>query len=312
MKLHARPRQAFTLLELLVVLGIIALLASITVSAVFRLQSGQKESNTNTHLTKIQMAFDQQWKPAGEQFRKEAIPDALRAYTIDNTGNPDSARARALHVKLKIRQAFPQTYREARLLLTDFANDTKLYAAYGPRQSIVNAIGAGNGPNTDIESAVLLYLILSQSRGGAAQNVEQIARTDLIDVGGKQQRVFVDEWSNPICFRRWATDAELTSATAPLLTELNSPPFVASATTLNKDPDDPDGRLKANSSWKPQAQQIVRQWFTIPLNNVVADPFDGNNRGPFILSAGKDAQISPPNDADNLYGFRLQQFRKGN
>jgi prepilin-type N-terminal cleavage/methylation domain-containing protein len=307
MKLQSRARPGFTLLEMLVVMGIIALLASITVTAVFRLQSSQKESNTNTHLTKIQMAFDQQWKGAIDNIKKQNYPDGVRNATVDATGANNTARAKALHMKLLLRKEFPQTFDEARLSTNATVNanpynDASMNAMYGTKTSITSAIGNLTPNDPHLESAVLLYMFLSQSRGGASQNPEAIARTDLVTIGNAQFRVLMDEWSEPIGFRRWAFDAEMNF----ISNELNSSPLVAPTALANYDHDDPDGMLKPTPAWAGYAS--VKQLFTSILPNV-AEPLDGRNRGPFVVSKGRDKQVA--ND-DDLYSFRLQQFRKGN
>ena len=74
MKLRVNSRSAFTLIELLVVLAIIALLAALSVSAVFRLMESQRETNSNTHLLKIQMGLDQQWKAAVDLIARSQSP----------------------------------------------------------------------------------------------------------------------------------------------------------------------------------------------------------------------------------------------
>jgi hypothetical protein len=50
------------------------------------------------------------------------------------------------------------------------------------------------------------------------------------------------------------------------------------------------------------------------------NPFDGQNRGPFVFSAGGNMQFYVPNsnpsmmetDLDNLYSYRLAQSGRGN
>ena len=145
MKLHStKARPAFTLIELIVVMSIIALLATITISAVFRLQSSQKESNTVTHLTKIQMTFNQQWKPTIDNIKKQEPPIAIRNATADGVAPAtvlSDARARALHMKLLLRREFPQTFNEARLSTNGTVNTNPYNAQhlvqYHDRQAIV-------------------------------------------------------------------------------------------------------------------------------------------------------------------------------
>lgn len=291
--LHSR-RPGFTLIEILVVLAIIALIGSLTVGAVFRVLADRQEKNTVTHLNKLHMLLGQQWKPTVDQIKKENIPEDIKSVTVNADGSYNMDRARALHMKLRLRREFPQTFAEARYTLpTASLNNT-----YGPRTHFTRAIGAANS-TPDIESAVLLYLILSQGKGGSGNEIDSVAPNRTIDVGGTQMRVFVDEYGNPIVFRRWLSDAEVGNTGD----ELNQAPY-ATATGTIRDPDDPLGTLVAN--W-PQAAN-VRAWFVTPLGTVT-NPFDGRNRGPTIVSAGKDGTLVTE---DDLYSHRIQQSNKGN
>ena len=83
MRRGTRPRPAFTLLELIVVMSIIALLAALSISAVFRMQESSRESNTNTHLNKIQMEFDKQWSAKVSLIKAEDVPAAIIELTKD-------------------------------------------------------------------------------------------------------------------------------------------------------------------------------------------------------------------------------------
>src|SRR6478672_4070197 len=107
-RLHRRG--AFTLLELIVVIGIIVLLLSLTAAAVFRLRASQMEKNTNTHLLKIHAALMQQYSPAMERIKKETPPAAVIAATKNADGTTDMIRAKAVHLQMRLRQEFPQKF----------------------------------------------------------------------------------------------------------------------------------------------------------------------------------------------------------
>jgi prepilin-type N-terminal cleavage/methylation domain-containing protein len=308
MKVHARPRAAFTVIELLVVLSIIALLATLSIAAVLRVQESQRGTNTSIHLRKAQMGLDQQWKAAIDRIKAEEPHELIYQITTNPNGTRDNARAKALHMKLRLRQEFPQSYAEVRMInvFTGPYLPLQSPSVYGPKPLYLAAIGAGNGTAGD-EAAALLLVVLAQGRGGTAFNAEEIGPVQTRDMGGKPMRVLVDAWGNPMCLRRWATDAELKLLLLdPINNELNLPPFVTPAQVIsgNCDPQDPDGRLRFNT-WAGKAQ--AQAWFTSVLANT--DPFDGRNRGPYIVSAGKDAQYTTD---DDLYSFRLQSAGKGN
>jgi len=103
-------RAGFTLIELIVVIGIIILLMGLTIGVVFRVRESQLEKNSNESLRKLQIGFDEQWKAAGDQIRGErAIPQLILDGTRTQAGSFDPTRAHALHMKLRLRQEFPQS-----------------------------------------------------------------------------------------------------------------------------------------------------------------------------------------------------------
>src|SRR5438270_13719012 len=121
-------------------------------------------------------------------------------------GSRQTCPGKALHMKLRMRQEFPQTYAEARYQFTQpFA---ALNNTYGPKPLYLAAIGNGTGNPVDLtkEAAILMLAVLSQNRGGGGFNAEDGLPTDMIDYAGKTVKVLVDAWGTPMCMRRWATD----------------------------------------------------------------------------------------------------------
>src|SRR5438270_6354321 len=66
-------RAGFTLLELLVVIGIIAILMTLMAGAYFKVVEGQNESNTGTLVQKIGRTIDQQWQAALDEANQEDL-----------------------------------------------------------------------------------------------------------------------------------------------------------------------------------------------------------------------------------------------
>ena len=326
MKRHAERRAGLTLLELIVVIGIIALLAALTAGAVFRYQESSKVGDTNRHVLKLYMGLERQWKAATDGIKNEPIPQQIRDFTMNADGTYNNARAKALYMKLRLRQEFPQNFDEARTPAVILLPNGQQYV-FEAKPYFRNAIKNARGPSPEMESAALLVLILSHGRGGVAFDVEgaapiQTVEFDLVAMPGFPNppagaklplRVCIDSWSWPIAFRRAAPDNA-----ADVLVELNQPPFVSPTqiSSGNMDPDDPEGQLRPkpaspSTDWVPQFRAAARLFFaTAPL----ADPFgEGQlvflNRGPFVYSAGRDRVYLSEND---LYSFRLQSTGRGN
>jgi len=323
------------MIELIVVIGIIALLSTLSAAAVMRVQQAQRESNTDKYLRAAAIGLDQQTKAARDRIAAERPDDIIILMTSNaNCGN-DMARAKALHMMLRLRQEFPQTYAEVRYTFSGqfqspcgTVNLANLNAKYGPKDLYLRAIASAPGGGSPYEeAAALLPIVLGTSRGGAAFNILEAGPTGSITVGGKEMKVLVDAWGTPISFRRCAVDAEMAANNNMIANELNSEPFVSKTATMTgyRDPVDPEGKLTANvwtgANALPGARAIAASWFTVPLNNEIANPFDGFNRGPYLRSAGRDSagKYTPGQltvfDAptpDDLLSFRIAGIGKGN
>jgi hypothetical protein len=135
-------------------------------------------------------------------------------------------------------------------------------------------------------------------------------------------KVLLDAWGNPICLRRWAADAELSASNNMIANELNLEPFVSKVAINSgfRDPADPEGKLTANvwtganivANANPNPRALAASWFTVPLQQSgtpIADPFDGVNRGPYLMSGGRDKVYTTP---DDLLSFRIAGVGRGN
>ncbi|QVL30774.1 type II secretion system protein [Telmatocola sphagniphila] len=349
-----RSRAAFTLIELLTVIGIITLLMGLVVGAVFRVQSSQQRIATETLLEKIGTAFDQQWKSVIETAKREQMVDPNNPYTpgynwedaINQWSGFDSARGRALWVRLRLFQEFPHAFSDVyvggvgttysavpnpatvaavNLPATGTLPQVLLFSKQTYRDALIGATHLQDDTlittNSvfNLESAVLLYQILSTSRGGMESSVDTFGAnsTGVISRGGKSYTVFIDSWGMPIGFRRYGTygvhggnqaiPQQPPNRNNPILPftansyigELSSPPFVRNgATTL--DPLDPEGKLRENwtgnisgtifkalqpdfytSSGNPNSNANQNSYF-------MQYRFPNLNMGPIIFSAGPD------------------------
>ena len=294
-------RNAFTLLELLVVVAIIGVLASLTAGAIFRLRASSLETRTNETLTKLHAAYEQQFKATMDKVRQEAIPFETMAWA---QGNQDLARI--IHIKMRLRQEFPQTSDDLKVyggsITGTAAVDAQLKVIYGPKKIYtVNAALVGANYQDNNANAALLYIALSQARGAQAFNPDQISSGALgkTNVGGVEFKVFVDSFGNPILYARQIPGD---GNSLPVLLELNDTPYVkANTPNGKKDPLDPNGVL---ANWT--ARNTIDNWIA---GNESTLKNDGFNRGPLVFSSGADGVFGT---ADDLYSFRLKGTGKAN
>lgn len=186
---HNERRGAFTLIELIVVMGIIAVLAGMVITAVATFVSNARTGATETLVIKIDRliasrreAFDRfiirSDKRAGAGIPEYMTNAGDRA--LFNSGQ--QVLAKTLARKRWYRQAFPQTYAEAGLTPP-----------------------TGHLPQT--ESAEMLYYCLTNSVqfGDEPVGTADFGPGEVVDADNDGYPEFVDAWGNPLRFYRWPT-----------------------------------------------------------------------------------------------------------
>lgn len=233
---HQQERRGFTLVELLTVIIIIALLATLGLAVQRASVESARRSRTQTTITKIDHVLSAIYEKY--QYRKVALPDYSDAQldgilgdsiiaNYVNNGEPDKAeqarrtarmiaRTRALRELLVM--DMPTNVGEImddalNPLTPEYAEKTPLSNLY--YKLVTAPVSALSDPTAEdlaaarakalaTTNAELLYMIV--------MNADPEARTLFHDreigvweegerTGGK---VFVDGWGNPICFLRWA------------------------------------------------------------------------------------------------------------
>src|SRR5215831_7627278 len=147
-------RQAFTLMEMLIVVAIIALIVSLTLAAVMSITRGQEEKATERTITRLNDAITTQIRTVIQDANEKPIPQS-----VINLAGGNMQRAKVIWIKLKLKQNFPMTYREA---LFPWAIDGNPPPGFVPQFPYLPTIPAspalGTGTGSPIPPADLLPL----------------------------------------------------------------------------------------------------------------------------------------------------------
>ena len=327
-------RPGFTLVELLVVTTIIAVLVSLVAGSIVGVINGQKVSNTEQTIIRLNGALRQQWDEVVKQAKSELPPPAVLTLA-----GGDPRRAQVIWVKLRLRQEFPQNFKEARQPHLDNTGKSNPYVSattLGGKYLTLPILDNFATPPTEIESSVCLLMALSRQRGGARLNVDDmgssaVAVSKWVDTQGQPLRQFVDAWSQPIRFTRWRVTQTSTKVPSSFLIlevpplaiyqELDSNnPAQSGPNTKFRDPLDPEGLL-LQTAWynqpspltgKPLGQDFELLVHPISLTNQPQPPY---YMAPIIWSIGPDGKPnineSSPTFGDEIYSFRLRTGARG-
>ena len=213
-------RKAFTLVELMVVIAVIGILATLTLMAMFGAQELAKANKTQSTIAKLNEAI----MPMYERYRDRTVPVNASSIVVDAAGNAQNTppqvviargwgpayssgtNAQKKHI---LARAILDAKRELmRMELPDRWDDVidpPLSGISRPAASVsyLNFYTSRGGSSTITnthQSAECLYLIVSMY---GEDGLELFADSDAADTDGDGAREFVDGWGKPIHFLRW-------------------------------------------------------------------------------------------------------------
>jgi prepilin-type N-terminal cleavage/methylation domain-containing protein len=326
--LHGRPiRRAFTLTEILVVIAIMAILAALGAWGVFAIIGNQQRRNTENTIMVVNKVLQNHWKFVIEEAKKDTtISPAVQALAAPD---PTGDRARVLWIKVRLMEAFPQTFAEIGqptappfvytnafgtgvLIPPNTAGIQQRYIADYQRKITATQpwptpttptastnTNTASTPFMATPSSACLLIALSANRDGSSLRQDDIkfAVKDT-DLDGVPE--IVDGWGRPLAFFRFPTGSNVTSSGSDL--QAANPAAAGAANKLYADPTDSTGML-LTSAWLfaspfpngTNSRQLFEQNFhpvTWPFPAVQANnPLQGTYVIPAIVSAGKNGNM---------------------
>lgn len=276
-------RAAFTMIEILVVIGIMLVLMSLLLGAVSKVMDARRASNSNETLRKVSRELDRQWHAAVDDIRDAirsgGIPSGVIAMSQDQYGNVDMERAAVIWLKLRLTLEFPVCfaqanpppnfwYSETAQQLVSLPAPGSPYYFVPPTRSQYQQLPSGSNPPAANESAACLLAALSVGRRGVQMNPEDLGN---VVVGSPGPKYIVDGWDTPIGFFRWPVGNSEVGKLDPI------PGAMFPDSTHATDPLDPTGRLMDPKWNNPTTfgNQQGAYWFE-QLCHPIHDPTNPN------------------------------------
>jgi len=188
-----RSTTGFTLVELMVVLVIVAMLASLTLAGLSGVRQRAKADKTRSTIRKIDSVI----QPMYESYATRRVPAPVPPPPA--TPNPSTvATLRLQNLRLLMVVEMPDAWGDVRAPLPATANwaQNALYRRYATYKM-------GNPARTDqLGPAETLMMILAMS-GFDPGCMEQFRADEIVDSDGDGAKEFGDGWGKPILFVRW-------------------------------------------------------------------------------------------------------------
>jgi prepilin-type N-terminal cleavage/methylation domain-containing protein len=330
--LSSRRRGGFTMVELMVVIAIVGVLVALGVGAGYRVLSGMRISATENAMRTIQKVLNEQW----EQVIKDANNEEPTPL-VKNMAGGDPARARVLWIKMRLAEAFPQSYAEIKKIVdgggvygTQFIVNKKYIATYYGLLHDAKVNIQLNAPPGPTESSACLLMALRVSRGRVKLDEANLAGF-IADTNGDGMPELVDNWGNPLHFQRFfitapppgAPPAFQQSTVLAIQSELAqlNPRFNTQRDILG-DPIDPEGLLQqadASRAWSINPASANANTFASILYGTPASMFPATKLPtgrttqqpyyvPFVWSTGPTdpTDANPNNPNSYIYSYRLK------
>ncbi|MDR1485132.1 MAG: prepilin-type N-terminal cleavage/methylation domain-containing protein [Planctomycetaceae bacterium] len=276
-------KQAFTLIELMVVCVIIVLLAMLASTAYFGAMQMAREVKTSGTISKLDAAISDIYE--SYEFRFEHIEDALNRVSRETFNNNKAAMSEIDIVRLKrflmydlMRMEMPSNRAEVHDGPSDFTIAGGTYtlespAVRGVYRNVVPPLTEATTSNLATESAELLYLIIANLDPEALEN---LTASEIGDTDGNGLLEFIDGWGRPIAFIRFAPGFAGTDRQPDLIRIREALSLASSNDLINGSPPLPENeRIRIINQWQDpfDPEMLTRDsWFLYPV----------------IVSAGRD------------------------
>ena len=206
------PRLAFTLVEMLVVIGIIAFLVSISYTVVANYTESAQEAATKTTLVKLDEMTRQQQEALANFLdnsseMQETVDRLHQGLRTRFQVAPSKETLRAILRKKAFSWYMPQNKNDIQsgispnILGINLANNTTL----SPRRKLFDYFQ--NNIESTADSSECLYFFLTEVSVGGSElpDISSFRSSELTDTDGDGLLEFQDSWGQPLRFYRWPT-----------------------------------------------------------------------------------------------------------
>jgi prepilin-type N-terminal cleavage/methylation domain-containing protein len=189
-----KRRGGFTLVELLVVVLIICILATITLFALFNAGEAAKKGRTRSQIARIHDLLTPVW----ESYLTRRVPINITAGT-----NPSvAAQTRVDGIRELMRMELPDRKSDVVDNAVVISARPSLSQAYLRKAQAITG-GVANWTTTH-QGSECLYMILSRMQDGESNGLEHFHATEIGDTDNDGMLEVLDGWGKPIAFLRWA------------------------------------------------------------------------------------------------------------
>ncbi|MEX0978122.1 MAG: type II secretion system protein, partial [Pirellulales bacterium] len=196
-------RRAFTLVELLITVSIVAIMASMVLFALFAAQEQAKVQKTRSLIVRLDSLIRERY----DSYRTRRVPIRIP----QNTSVRDAGKMRIDALRDLMRMEMPDRWSDVYDDPANFGPTTvarpAVTQAYRNKFIQVSGITAWppTAPNVfDHQSAECLYMIVMEALAQEGDAREVFKPDSIADTDGDGFPEFIDAWGQPIEFLRWA------------------------------------------------------------------------------------------------------------